>query len=125
VDDPWNPTVADIRRWAADPNSLCPQDWDLSITGLGHEELFVELVEDEKCPKADFFLHCLYLWIYDLVRTGRADELEALLKRGEASEEQALRTWAKRSRALIANPKLAAKALWWGFGQKRGQRGHT
>ena len=33
--------------------------------------------------------------------------------------EAALRIWARRSRALIANPRRADKDLWWGFGQKR------
>jgi hypothetical protein len=61
VSDLYNPTAADIRQWAADPDSLCPEDWDIMITGFGFEELFLELVEDTECPKADFFLHCLYL----------------------------------------------------------------
>jgi hypothetical protein len=33
MDNVWNPTAADIRQWAADPDSLCPgEDWDLVIT---------------------------------------------------------------------------------------------
>jgi hypothetical protein len=96
--NPWNPTTADIRQWAADPDSLCPtEDWDLAITGIGFENLFFDLVEDEQCPKADFFLHCLYLWVYDTVRSqGRTDELEGILQRAEASNESALRIWARR-----------------------------
>jgi len=121
MQDPWNPTAADIRHWAADPDSLCPvEDWDIGITGIGFEELFLELVEEEQCPKADFFLHCLYLWVYDTVRVrGRTDELEAMLRRAEAGNEPALRIWARRSRALVANPRPAGKHLWWGFGQNR------
>ena len=122
-----NPTAEDIRRWASDPGSLCPmEDWDLVITGIGFEVLFIELVEDEACPKADFFLHCLYLGVYDTVRAGmKCDVLQPLLQRGEASKEQALRIWARRSRALIANPSRADNDLWWGFGQKHSDTGQA
>jgi hypothetical protein len=120
VQDPWNPTPADIRQWAADPNSLHDQDWDDAITDMGYEELFLDLVEDEQCPHADFFLHCLYFWVYKTVKSGgKTDELEVMLRRGEASKEPALRIWVRRSRALMANPRRAEKRLWWGFGQKR------
>jgi hypothetical protein len=121
VEDPLNPTAADIRQWAADPDALCPtEDWDLVITGVGFEDLFLELVEDRECPNADFFLHCLYLRVYDVVRIrGKTAELDRLLRRAETSSEPALRRWARRSRALIADPRRAAKHIWWGFGQKR------
>jgi hypothetical protein len=121
-----NPTAAEIRRWAADPESLFPmEDWDLVTTGVGFEALFLDLVEDTDCAKADFFLHCLYLWVYDTVRAGRKTvELEPLLRRGEASKEQSLRIWARRSRVLIANPRRAEKDLWWGLGQNRSRSGH-
>jgi hypothetical protein len=120
MQDPANPTADDIRQWAAD-STLCPlQDWDLMITGIGFEDLFLELVEDRQCPKADFFLHCLYLWVYQTVcGQGRNTELDRLLRRGEVSGEPALRQWARRSRALIADPRRADRHLWWGFGQKR------
>jgi hypothetical protein len=121
MQNPWNPTIADIREWASAPDTFCPvQDWDLVITGLGFEGLFLELVEDPQCLKADFFLHCLYLWVYDTVRVhGCTSELESALQRGGASSEPALRQWARRSRALIADPGRAGQHLWWGFGQKR------
>ncbi len=122
MQDPWNPTATDLRQWAAESDSLCPsEDWDLAVTGIGHEALFINLVEDKQCLKADFFLHCLYLWVYDTVRvSGKTDELERMLQRGEASTKQALRIWARRSRALISNPRRADKDLWWEFGQNRG-----
>jgi hypothetical protein len=126
MQDQSNPTAAEIRRWAADPESLCPmQDWDLVITGIGFKALFLDLLEETDCPKADFFLHCLYLWVYDTVRVeSKIVELEPLLRRGEASKEQSLRIWARRSRNLIANPRRAEKDLWWGFGQNRSNSGH-
>ena len=122
MQDPCNPTAADIRRWAADAESLCPiEDWDLVITGVGFEDLFLQLVEDRNCPKADFCLHCLYLWVYDTVRgQGATKELERVLRRAESSAEPGPRVWARRSRALIAVPGRANKNIWWGFGQKRG-----
>ena len=96
------------------------------ITGIGFEDLFLELIEDPGCPKADFFLHCLYLWVYQAVRGhGPAGEVERLLHRGEASGEPALRRWARRSRALIADPGRADRHLWWGFGQDCRTRRYT
>jgi hypothetical protein len=116
-----DPTEVNIRQWAANPDSLWPnQEWDYDITGLGFEDLFLELVEDEKCSKADFFLHCLYLWVYQSVGgSDKQDELERLLRHGEASREAALRIWTRHSRALFRNPKRAGKHIWWGFGQGR------
>ena len=104
----------------------CPvEDWDLAITGIGFEELFLDLIEDEQClNKADFFLRCLCLWVYDTLRVGRdTRELEPLLRRAEASKEAALRTWARRARDLIAEPQLADQDLWWDFGQQRSSPG--
>jgi hypothetical protein len=119
MQDPWNPTADEIRKWAAEPDTLCQQDWDLAITGIGFEGLFLDLVEDPHCPKADFFLHCLYLWVYDTARVqGLTDELERMLQRGEMSTEPSLRQWARRSRVLIADPRRANQHLWWGFGRK-------
>jgi hypothetical protein len=118
--DPWNPTAEEIREWATEPNAICEQDWDLGIIGIGHEALFMELVEDENCPNADFFLHCLYLWAYETVLAGAPmEELKNLLQRGEASREPALRLWAKRCRRLIADPASAERELWCGFGQSK------
>ncbi|HEV3083175.1 MAG TPA: hypothetical protein VGY66_25545 [Gemmataceae bacterium] len=115
-----NPTADDIRQWAFEPDTLsASEDWDLMITGIGFEDLFLELVENPECPKSDFFLHCLYLWVYQNVRgDGPTAEVERLLQRGQASYEPALRRWARRSRALIADPRRADRHLWWGFGQK-------
>jgi hypothetical protein len=119
--DPANPSAEDIRQWAADPDALCPfEDWDLVITGSGFEDLFLELVEDVTCPQADFFLHCLYLWVYQTVcGNGPREDLERHLAWAEASAEPALRQWARRSRALIADPRRADRHLWWGCGQQR------
>jgi hypothetical protein len=118
-----NPSAEDIRQWAAEPDTLCPsEDWDLMITGIGFEDLFLDLVEDPDCPKADFFLNCLYLRVYRAVRGHETvGEMGRLLARGEASPEPALRQWARRSRSLIANPEREDRHLWWGFGQERGR----
>ena len=125
VINPCDPTPDEIQRWAAGPDSLAPlQDWDLMITGVGNEELFLELVEDEQCPKADFMLHCLYLWVYQTVHTtGWTEDVERLIQRGEASSEPALKLWARRSRNLVANPKRAEQQIWWQFGQRRTDSG--
>ena len=121
--DLWNPSEEVIRHWAADADSFGPQDWDLEIVTMGYEDLFIELVEDVNCPKADFFLHCLYLWVYQtLLSSGPTEEFERLIRRGEVSVESALRIWARRSRNLVVNREREQRHLWWQFGQNRTDR---
>src|ERR1700733_4930738 len=113
----WNPTSAEIRQWAADPKSLCPvEDWDLAITGIGLEELFLELVENEHGHKADFFLQCLFLWVFDAVRVQRiTNELEEMLRRGDASKELALRIWAETVTHCYYQPSTSGQSPLAGF----------
>jgi hypothetical protein len=106
----------DIRTWAADPDGLCEQDWDIACTGIGHEPLFIELAANASCPQRGFFLHCLFLLVGDAVRTQghttSIDHLEALFARAEATAQPWLLSWVTQSRDLIANPQRFNYALW-------------
>jgi hypothetical protein len=114
--DPWNPTPDEIRRWAADPEALCPEDWDLVIVGIGHDELLLNLAADESCPKNYFFLRCLCLLVGDFVRTkgNTADpnHIEQLLRRAEEIGEPFVALWVTRSRELLAHPERFEYNQW-------------
>ncbi|BDS07431.1 hypothetical protein NT6N_24710 [Oceaniferula spumae] len=73
--DTCNPYADDIREWAYDPKAMEPeQDWDLIISHLPYDELFVELAADNDCPKWDYFMSLIYLIAGDAVRTNYVSE---------------------------------------------------
>jgi hypothetical protein len=106
--DPRNPSEAAIRIWAADPDAVCPENWEVVVFGMGHDELLLELAADEKCSKHYFFLRCLYLLVGDFGRgawnTAYRGRIERLIKRAEKIGESGVALWVARSRQLIAHP---------------------
>ena len=108
--DPYNPIAEDIRRWAFDAEAKEPvQDWDLMLSTVAQEDLFLELASNDECPKADFFLALLYLIAGDAVRTGYRshprDAVESLLKKAEARyPKRCIYLWIRRSKHLMAHP---------------------
>ena len=114
---------ADLRAWAYSEELEPQEDFDLMITGCGHERLFLEWAADEACPKAEYFLGCLYLFVGDAVRTGyktssRA-EVEGLLGLAEGGACESLHEWVDRSRRLIADPESFDYDLWCAGGYAR------
>ena len=52
-----NPTVEALKVWAYDAEAEVPeQDWDLIISTIPCDNLYLELASDKDCPKADYFL---------------------------------------------------------------------
>ena len=50
-----------MRSWAYDGQEEAPaQDWDLILSTISYEDLFIELASDIDCPKSVFFLSLLY-----------------------------------------------------------------
>ena len=114
-------SVADeLRRWAYSEDPEPQQDFDLAITGLGHEKLFLAFVEDEACPKRDFFLACLYLFVGDAVRTdyqsNSSSEVNILIASAEVSQCDLIQKWRHRSLDLISNPESFDYDQWCGGG---------
>jgi hypothetical protein len=117
MNDPWNPTEAEVRDWAYQPDAMEPeQDWHLVLPGTGFEELYLGLVADPACPTRGYFLEVLYLLVGDAVRTGygvhREERVEVLLERGLASGDPDLALWAERSRELKAHPEAFSYDAW-------------
>lgn len=118
MQDPWNPTSAEITAWAYDPDSMWPeQDWDLAVTSDHNSDLLLQLASDPACPQREFFLRCLYLFVGDAVRTGfvahgREDVVE-LLDSVPAACTPGISRWVERSRELLdAGPGAVDYALW-------------
>ena len=107
IADPWNPTSAEVRAWAYTPGAMYPcEDWDLSLSWIGHERDYLEFASDSACPNREFFLHVLYLMVGDVVRTAYRNVPEPVLKGfidlGKNADNEDLLLWHKRS--LLVSP---------------------
>jgi hypothetical protein len=120
----YNPTPEQLREWAASPDAEEPvQDWDLWLSHLPHEILYLELAADWNCPARQYFLELLYLIVGDAVRTGFRERSEGevldLLERSRAFKHPDLGAWRHRSRALLRNPETFDYAAWCAGGLAR------
>ena len=119
MSNPWNPTPQEIRSWAYDADAADPcQDWDLALSWLQDESVYLNLATDEACPKRRFFLSLLYLIVGDAVRTGfrthRKQIVLGLIERGNEFSHPDIVAWQRRSRELIANPEKFEYGAWCG-----------
>lgn len=105
-----HPTIEELRTWAFDSSSVEPvQDWDLVLSWVHYDDVYLEFASSKVCPKADYFLALLYLIVGDAVRTAfrsrSKEDLAALLDRAEHRFPAfVVRRWIQRSRYLIAHP---------------------
>jgi hypothetical protein len=115
-----NPTEAELRQWAANPNASYPdemsQDWDLVVADWARVDLIAELAGDDSCPTSGFFLAVLYLMAGDCVRNVAGNvnvsNLRALLARLENTPSESLRLFRTRALALLADPLKFDYSLW-------------
>jgi hypothetical protein len=118
--DAVNPTEAELREWAADPNARypeeMPQDFDLIVADWSRVDLIAELAGDDSCPKQDFFLAVLYLMAGDCLRypAGNVNipNLRSLLARLENTASESLRLFRTRALELLADPSKFDYAMW-------------
>lgn len=121
-----NPTPEQIREWAASPDAVEPvQDWDLSLSHLPHESLYLELAADWSCPMRQYFLELLYRMVGDALRSGYRVRSEGavldLLARSEAYGHRDLYLWRERSRALLRYPETFDFSEWCAGGLARSE----
>ena len=105
--DPFDPTDAELREWAASDEPWPFEDFDLMVADVEQAPLLLELTSSRK---RDFFVSCLYLVVGDAVRSSfntasRAD-VEAALEHAAATaaEDAVIRRWIEQSRKLLASP---------------------
>ena len=107
---PYDPTSEELREWAFDSEEAVPeQDWDIILSTIPYEDLFLELASDLECPKSVFFLSILYLLVGDAVRTDYRTktkaEVETLLAKAErAYPRNWIFRWVQRSRDPMRSP---------------------
>ena len=115
-----NPTEAELREWAADPNAHYPQemsqDWDLIVADWPRVELIAELAGDDTCPTRGFFLAVLYLMAGDCVRNAAGNvnipNLRTLLGRLQNTRSESLSLFRTRALALLDDPSKFDYSLW-------------
>src|SRR4029453_1022588 len=71
--NPVDPTPAELRAWAYNPDSVMPDmmppEWDLLVSGDPLVNTLFDLALDPACPARRFALHCLHIYAADAIRT--------------------------------------------------------
>ena len=112
--NPVDPTPAELRAWAYQPDSVplerMPPDWDLLVSGDHLVPTLFDLAMDRVCPARRFAVHCLYIYAADAIRTKfRAHpkrRLRKLVEQAEDEGDELLTMWAHNTRVLLAIPEL-------------------
>ena len=108
IQDPANPTDAELRQWAFSDEPWPMEDFDLIAADLERLPLLLELASS---PNRAFFVHCLYLAVGDAVRmsfnTVSREGVEAALDQAVtiASRDPVIDRWINDSRELLSSPK--------------------
>ena len=115
--DPWSPSEQELRAWAYDSASMCPdQDWELAVAASGLWRAVLDFARDDHCPKQAFFLSVLYLIVGDAVRTGYVlfarDDVHRLLESADIASGSLVAKWRSRAIALMADPSHFDYGLW-------------
>lgn len=124
IAEPCNPTSSEVREWAYTPGATEPcEDWDLSLSWIGHEREYLEFASDKNCPSRVFFLHVLYLMIGDAVRVNYRNVPEAVVRGfvelAKNIEDDQVRVWHERSLHLMKHPNEFNYDAWCGGGLAR------
>lgn len=112
--NPVDPTAAELRAWAYQPDSVplesMPHEWDLLVAGDHLVGTLFELAMDRTCPARRFAQHCLYIYAADGIRTQfRAHprrRLRRLVEQAEEHGDEMMEVWAHNTRMLLARPEL-------------------
>ncbi|HEX7745180.1 MAG TPA: hypothetical protein VF462_07965 [Micromonosporaceae bacterium] len=119
-ENPVDPSPAELRTWAYDPDSVpmhtLPVDWDLLVSGDHLVHTLFELAMDPSCPARRFALHCLYIYAADGIRTNfkahPRRRLRRFVEQAEQSGDELMAVWAHNVRMLLARPDLFEYPDW-------------
>lgn len=70
--DPYNPTSAELKKWAYGDYYQPDQDFQLYV--MNDPMLVLEFASDLHCPSRQFFLESLYVWVGDKVKTNNSND---------------------------------------------------
>jgi hypothetical protein len=112
--NPVDPTPAELRAWAYNPDSVMPDmmppEWDLLVSGDPLVNTLFDLALDPACPARRFALHCLHIYAADAIRTKfkahPKRRLRRLVEKAEDEGDELLVLWAHNTRMLLAVPDL-------------------
>lgn len=118
MNDAWNATPEELRRWAYDAGAMWPtEDWELAVTCDDRSTLILQFATDPACPSRNFFLRCLYLLVGDAVRSNfvahQREVVLNLLARVSGDCPPDVTRWAERSRVLVSGPSDAVDYDLW------------
>ncbi len=109
-----NPTVAELRAWAAAGEPEPMQDFDLIVSMLEPGTELFDLIDAGTAGY--FFLHCLYIRAGELVGGQHVERLTPLIEVGLEHLHRSVRVWAQRSADVIADPSTFDYRTWCGGG---------
>jgi hypothetical protein len=129
-ENPVDPSPAELRAWAYDPDSVpihtLPPNWDLLLSGDHLVHVLFELAMDQSCPARRFALHCLYIYAADGIRTNfkahPRRRLRRFVEQAEQAGDELPATWAHNVRVLLARPDLFEYPDWCEGGLVRNPR---
>ena len=119
--DPYNPTGAELRDWAADADAIPPhQEWELELAwGMepGRLRVIVELAADPTSRKARYFLRLLYTWVYAVARRQDFDswrvQFDRWLDQAKGVRDPAVKRWRHRARLIFQAIEPFNAESWW------------
>ncbi len=117
--DPWNPSPKELRAWAFQSDTPWPdQDPELAISGIESlDPLVLELAQDDRCPKQEFFLGVLLFAVGDAFFDGSEagpDRAQRLVDLATGIAHPWIREWRRLSVRLIGHPSLFEYDSWCG-----------
>jgi hypothetical protein len=108
--DEVNPTGDEISAWAYSGDPEPYEDFDTVIADPANAELLVALADDETCPMRDYARGSLYCMV------GHSDltdlRLSSAVRHAASSPDVALRAWASRADAVLADPTKRVRSEW-------------
>ncbi|HEX5595517.1 MAG TPA: hypothetical protein VFX61_05760 [Micromonosporaceae bacterium] len=128
--NPVDPSDAELRAWAYQPDSVplqsLPANWDLLVAGDQLITTLFELAMDPSCPARRFALHCLYIYAADAIRSNFRSHprrrLRKLVKRAAAEGDELMLTWVHNCQVLLTRPELFNYHDWFEGGLVRKPR---
>lgn len=116
--NPYCPTTAELRAWAADPESVEPsQDWDLILSwemDRGRLRTLVELAADPTVPQSSYCLQVLYQWVsYVAGQKDFDSRYDPWLDEARGVRDEKVKQWRHKARLIFQGIERFDYDAWW------------